>query len=1011
MKSIPLQTDSFRSLPFWAWNGKLCEEELRRQIRIFREMGYGGFFMHSRTGLNTDYLSSEWFDMVRVCIDEAKKQGIEAWLYDEDRYASGSGSGEIGKKKRFRRRTLELAVLDKPVYRKRDLAWFAGELCGTALFRCRQLKKGDSLKKGETFLRFYEQFVPADSWNNGGYYSDMMNAEAIREFIHITHDRYAEECGDDFGNAIPGIFSDEPNCSNWTEKMEEKFFQRYGENLLEHLPELFFEMEGKSCSKVRWQLENLRTELLVSAFAVQTAEWCKTHGLLFTGHVFGEESVITQTKHCGSAMRFIQHMDIPGIDLLSDHQLIYDAMLQTASVARQNGKKQVLCESFAGTGWDFPLYAQKACMDWQFALGITRFCIHLAFYTLQGEVKRDYPPSIHFQSPYYKLEKILQDHASRVGFYLGSGEAVCPILVIHPLESTWFWKPFRACSQEELENESRKLPRLRNVLLREKLAFDYGDEAIIDEHGKAENGTLYVRYAGYAAAVLPELRTIRKSTLRLLEKFADQGGRVFYLGTVPEFVDCERSQEAAEVYRKFTSTSFADLPEKLAFCRSVSLKDGNGKTVGSVLSREVICDEGRRLFLCNTGCPLPLGCNMSTKSADERTLTVPQAVVRWKGEKDFPLYEMDLLTGCRKRVNAVFADGWWEFETAFGQLEAKLFLAEKSGVEIPAEPLPLPGETVRMFSLPGGGWNVYPDEPNVLPLDFAEYSIAGGNPQYGHLREADSAARKYLGLPERSHEMIQPWKQKYLQDNARNVETVLRFRFECRNIPEELSLALEEAERYDILLNGQSVEVCDAGWWCDPALRLVRLPEEVLLNGENILELSCRYDGSMSGFEAIYLLGDFGVFEDELTAPVRTLSPGDWGLQGYPYYSGNMTYRIEFNWHGPTGIPVFPDVQKWQGTALGISLNGSPQQIALLAANRLNIGNDLKTGCNLLEITVYGSRRNSFGPFGADPGFLVDPSDFSYSFPTIRRLKPYGIMSEIRFCFNDTGNINQGGST
>ena len=41
----------YRGKPFWAWNAKLEGPELRRQIRIFKEMGFGGFFMHSRIGL------------------------------------------------------------------------------------------------------------------------------------------------------------------------------------------------------------------------------------------------------------------------------------------------------------------------------------------------------------------------------------------------------------------------------------------------------------------------------------------------------------------------------------------------------------------------------------------------------------------------------------------------------------------------------------------------------------------------------------------------------------------------------------------------------------------------------------------------------------------------------------------------------------------------------------------------------------------------------------------------
>ena len=994
------QSDTYRGLPFWSWNGKLCEEELRHQIRVFREMGYGGFFIHSRSGLNTDYLGCEWFDLVRACIDEARLQGLEAWLYDEDRYASGSGSGEIGKNKHFRRRSLEIAVLDKPVYRRNDLAWFAGELRGTALFRCRRLGKGDCLRSGESFLRFYVQFDKANSWNNGGYFSDMMNADGISKFIKMTHERYAEECGSEFGGSVPGIFSDEPNCSNWTEDMEKKFAQRYGENLLDRLPELFFEIDGRSCSKLRWQMAELRTELLVSAFAVQAAEWCREHHLLYTGHVFGEEDVVAQATHCGSAMRFVWHMDIPGVDVLSDHNLIYDAMLQTASVAHQNGSQQVLSESFAGTGWDFPLYAQKAYMDWQLALGITRFCSHLAFYTLQGEAKRDYPPSIHYQSPWYKQEKTLQDYASTVGFMLGSGKPVRPILVVHPLESTWFWKPLAAYSRKDRENEARRLPRLRNILLREKLAFDYGDEAIIAEHGSVFDGVLRICHATYAAVVLPELRTIRTTTLSLLERFADLGNKVFYLGNIPEFVDGELSSEALRVYRKFVLTSPADLPVKLAAVQTVSVMDGCGNAVESVLCNEVQCGAERRLFLCNTGCPLPLGSGMMmAKGADERTLVVPQAMIRWKGELRHPPCELEPFSGRRLQVNAVYRDGWWEFPTRFGRLESKLFLASEDCGEKQTKPVAAPAESARRLTISDGSWRVRPDEPNVLPLDFAEYSIGGGIFQYGHVREADTAVRRYLGLPKRSHGMVQPWKQKYLQDNLRSVGTVLRFQFECREIPEELSLALEEAVRYDIQLNSRPVEFRDVGWWCDSSLRIVPLPTEALRTGENILELHCEYCGAMSGFEAIYLLGNFGVFENELTAPVRLLHPGDWGLQGYPYYSGNMTFSFDFEWYEPAGTPAFPAIAEWRGSAIGFAVNGGEPQIAFLQPEQLNLGEYLKPGRNTIEITVYGSRRNSFGPFGAEPVSMVEPSGFSYATPAERRLKPYGLLSEIQLIF------------
>ena len=39
-----------RAKPFWSWNGELTTEELMRQIDVMEDMGFGGFFMHSRTG-------------------------------------------------------------------------------------------------------------------------------------------------------------------------------------------------------------------------------------------------------------------------------------------------------------------------------------------------------------------------------------------------------------------------------------------------------------------------------------------------------------------------------------------------------------------------------------------------------------------------------------------------------------------------------------------------------------------------------------------------------------------------------------------------------------------------------------------------------------------------------------------------------------------------------------------------------------------------------------------------
>jgi hypothetical protein len=74
-------TNEYRGCPLWAWNTELKEDQLKRQIDNFEAMGMGGFHMHVRTGLDTDYLGSEFMDIVRSCVEYAESKGMLACLY------------------------------------------------------------------------------------------------------------------------------------------------------------------------------------------------------------------------------------------------------------------------------------------------------------------------------------------------------------------------------------------------------------------------------------------------------------------------------------------------------------------------------------------------------------------------------------------------------------------------------------------------------------------------------------------------------------------------------------------------------------------------------------------------------------------------------------------------------------------------------------------------------------------------------------------------------------------
>jgi hypothetical protein len=335
---------AFRGKPFWAWNGKLDPLELKRQIRIMKRMGLGGFFIHSRVGLDTPYLSSEWLECIDACVAEAKKQNMEAWLYDEDRWPSGAAGGLVTRNKQFRMRKLYVKVHTNP----KMFAWtkdVAAAYCVTlysgtmtAFTRLAKNQKPKTLAPDQSILSFTEVIEGDDDWYNGQAYLDTMNPKAVDAFIKTTHELYRKRYGKEFGTLIPGIFTDEPNHGEflagwaqnettlgvipWTIKLPAVFKERYGYDILDHLPTLVYDVKGEPGNQPRYHFHDCTTFLFVNSFAKQIGQWCAKNNIMFTGHVLEEDWLSTQANKVGSAMRFYEYMQAPGMDLLTDRKSV-----------------------------------------------------------------------------------------------------------------------------------------------------------------------------------------------------------------------------------------------------------------------------------------------------------------------------------------------------------------------------------------------------------------------------------------------------------------------------------------------------------------------------------------------------------------------------------------------------------------------------------------------------------------------------------------------------------------
>jgi len=1022
----------YRGAPFWAWNGKLEPEELRRQIRIMHKMGLGGFFMHSRVGLNTAYLSDEWFKCVDACIDEAEKFGMRAWLYDEDRWPSGAAGGLVTKNPKFRHRSLimkELKNFPGVKSNQNKSVVFTANINGSNATNIKRIFRGPrrtKLKEGETILQFGVEIDSCSSWYNDQTYLDTMNHEAVQEFIKVTHEAYRKKIGKYFGNRVPGIFTDEPNYGNsqqkldvnkisipWTDKLPAVFKKRYGYDLIPHLPELFFDVDGRKVSQVRYHYHDCITYLFVDAFARQIGEWCDKNNMQFTGHILSEERLSSQTGVVGNCMRFYEYMQAPGMDLLTEHNREYDTAKQVSSVAHQFGRKWRLTETYGCTGWDFPFVGHKALGNWQTALGINLRAQHLAWYTMEGQAKRDYPAAIFYQSPWWEIYSKVENYFARINAVMTRGNEVRDVLVIHPVESMWLLCKKDWMQDPNVHKYDTMLSSLRDSLLDENIDFDYGDEEIIAHHGRISRKNSYpafcVRKAAYKAVIVPPLTTIRSTTLELLKKFKSAGGSVVFAGESPQYVDAVLSTSADDFAKTCAHTpakgeKLAQAVEKTA--RRVSIADENGNEITNALYLLREDKDAFYLFVCNTG-QSPSQIKASTYDPSmvrDRTKSYDNVRIKvFSGSKGAgqPL-ELDPDTGKIFSANAKRTKSGWNFYTSLPAIGSRLFVipTKKGGKKYACRKVLKNARKIRVDNVK---WNISLSENNVLVLDRPRSRIGtGGWRNADEILRVDSAVRNALKIQVRGGQMVQPWARKR-SVNPKHIPITLEYTFDVRTIPSgNLYLAVEKPDTFIVKINNESVSMdAECGWWCDRSLRKLPINPALLHLGKNEIIITCEYDENHPGLEAIYLLGNFGVkvkgTNIAVTPPVDSLKIGDWVKQGLPFYSGSVSYCKTIKPKLNQGERLFVQVPEYRGTAVRILVNGKNAGIIAWQPNEIDITDLIGNSPANISIEVIGHRRNSHGPFHltekwprwTGPGsFISSGKDWTDSYQMV----PCGLM-------------------
>lgn len=261
---------------------------------------------------------------------------------------------------------------------------------------------------------------------------------------------------------------------------------------------------------------------------------------------------------------------------------------------------------------------------------------------------------------------------------------------------------------------------------------------------------------GYEVILVPDCLTLRENTVKRLEAFAEKGGKVFFLGRMPEYMGV-RPMDNSRLERTGTLLPAAreTICRALEPWRMVSVRDGRGKRSGNLLYQMRQDGDNRWLFLAH--CEKPE--NPDDTAPEDWTVQVAgkwnvvcydamegeivpvaahiregEGVTEWQVRS----YAQDSHLYCLKAGEAQAADC-----TKAGKVQApdrpKSCFSQRKQLPVP--------ETVSITL----------EEPNVLVLDMARFMLDGGQwREREEILRLDNVIRAELGYPRRKMPMPSP---------------------------------------------------------------------------------------------------------------------------------------------------------------------------------------------------------------------------------------------------------------
>lgn len=884
-KALQQDLMDYRAIPFWSWNNELDENELVKQIDQMYEAGMGGFIMHARLGLTTEYLGEKWFSCVEACLKRAKELGMNAWIYDENGWPSGFVGGKLLKNEAFLARFLEYEV--KSEFDESAFAVFVESEKGYE-----RIEKAN--KAVDTYHTIYLRTSPANT--------DILNPVVVDAFIQETHEKYYDRFKDSFGKELAGFFTDEPQyyrlATPYSHMIEKSYREKFEKDLKDGLIWLFVHDERGYPFRLRYY--TIANDLYVENFYKKLFDWCEAHGCKLTGHSLEENWLADQMLGGAGCMPTYEYEHIPAVDCLGRSCSTDLGFKQVGSVASQLGIKQVLTETFGGAGNDATPRELKSVAELQYFNGVNLMCHHLFPYSMAGQAKHDYPPIFSKHSNWWTGFRSFNDYFTKLGYIVANTEENYDVLVVHPMRSVyldWVHSEMGA-STREVEDAFQKTLKL---LRQNGILYQLADERILARHGRVENGKLIIGKNSYDRIILPTMKNISATTLKLLKAY---NGKLL-IEKMPLWVDGVKTECPL-----FSNYTYDELIQE----RQVQFFSEDGMVRITSRSGEI----GDFLFVKNYSKDLPKKISMQNVAARYKALDLETfALETITDEYTLPSCGSLLLIKDEKRT------------------------AEQRTQDVQ--------DVTSDFS-------VTDVTDNYLVCDFGSISYDGENfsetafiqKHFETLLRADYKGKLYV---RHTFTLQDKMPLKLILENGRFFSITLNGKA-LSLYKSDFDFNYCETDVTEYVKVGENELIYGVDYYQHDGVHFALFDPSATESLRNCL----YYD---THIENVYIKGDFVVNKDTSISSRKelpTITTENY-RKGYPFFMGNITLEGEYEYDGKGEKTLWLD-GRYQTAELFIN----DEKTDLTLDEKKNITRYLKTGKNKIRIKVYSSLRNLFGP-------------------------------------------------